>query len=67
MSDIGYRADSLMDFSSRVFSLPSASQEDYSKAIENVFKARRALDVPGVPRLDERMKTWKSLNEKIRK
>lgn len=67
LSDIGYRADSLMDFSSRVFSLPSASQEDYSKAIENVFKARRALDVPGVPRLDERMKTWKSLNEKIRK
>lgn len=67
LSDIGYRADSLMDFSARVFSLPSASQEDYSKAIENVFKARRALDIPGVPRLDERMKTWKSLNEKIRK
>lgn len=67
LSDIGHRADSLMDFSSRVFSLPSASQEDYSKAIENVFNARRALDVPGVPRLEERMKTWKSLNEKIRK
>lgn len=67
LSDIGHRADSLMDFSEKVFSLESASQEDYSKAISNVFTARRALDIAGVPRIEERMKTWKTLNDKIKK
>lgn len=67
LSDIGHRADSLMDFSEKVFSLESASQEDYSKAISNVFTARRALDITGVPRIEERMKTWKTLNDKIKK
>ena len=67
LSDIGHRADSLMDFSEKVFSLESASQEDYSKAISNVFTARRALDIAGVPRIKERMKTWKTLNDKIKK
>lgn len=56
-----------MDFSEKVFSLESASQEDYSKAISNVFTARRALDIAGVPRIEERMKTWKTLNDKIKK
>ena len=67
LGSIGYKADNLMRYSENVFASQMASDSERSRAIENVFAARRALDVSGVPRLDERMKRWNELNKKIKK
>lgn len=67
LEDIGARADSLMRFSENVFALENADEKAAAKAVENVFKARRALDIQGVPRKEIREKKWKTLNDKIKK
>ena len=56
-----------MRFSENVFALENADEKAAAKAVENVFKARRALDIQGVPRKEIREKKWKTLNDKIKK
>ena len=64
---IGYKADNLMRYSENIFMSQMASDSERARAIENVFAARRALDIDGVPRIAERMKRWNELNKKIKK
>lgn len=61
---IGYKADNLMRYSENIFMSQMASDSERARAIENVFAARRALDIDGVPRIAERMKRWNELNKK---
>ncbi len=67
LEDIGARADSLMRYAENAFALGGRDEKAEGKAIVNMAKARRALDIPGISRKEAREKKWKTLNGKIGK
>ena len=67
LGDIGYRIDSLLRYADNVFILEAPGETEMSRAIRNVSLARRGLDIDGVPRKEERMAKWETLNKKIKK
>ncbi|MBE6411290.1 MAG: hypothetical protein E7036_01895 [Opitutales bacterium] len=67
LSDIGARIDVLLRFVENVLSLQEQKDGIYETAIENLSKAKRALDIQAIPQKEKRLAKWENLNKKIRK
>ena len=67
LSDIGARVDVLLRFVENVLSLQEQKDGIYETAIENLSKAKRALDIQAIPQKEKRLAKWENLNKKIRK
>jgi len=67
LADIGSRADAMMRFADGVLSLPNSTAADRQKAIYNIRAARKALDIAGISRKEQREEKWNSLNSRIEK
>lgn len=68
LSDIGKRADLLMDEAEAIYNkIPAKNGDAESKAAANLHAARLALELDGLPKKDERMQRWLKLEKLIKK
>ena len=67
ISDIGTRADILMRYADSVLSLPDADAAAKGRAVYNMRAARKALDIEGISRKQQREEKWENLNSRIEK
>lgn len=67
LADIGARIDVLLRFAENTLSLSEKNDAIYNTAIENLAKAKRALDIQGIPKKDKRFAKWENLNNKVKK
>ena len=67
LSDIGARIDVLLRYVENVLSLSEKKDGIDKTAVENLSKAKRALDIQAIPQREKRLAKWENLNNRIRK